>query len=61
VPFVKLPSEGEALVAPNGTIMVKVDPSTGAALFAMGTQDLKPATGIPIHVHETEDEGPVHT
>ncbi|HEX8171549.1 MAG TPA: cupin domain-containing protein [Thermoanaerobaculia bacterium] len=56
VPIVRLPSEGEPLINPSGTILVKVDPTTGSSLFAMGTQEIKPNSGIPMHVHETEDE-----
>jgi mannose-6-phosphate isomerase-like protein (cupin superfamily) len=55
-PFVKETSEGETLIGPSGKIIVKVDPATGASQFAMGTQQLLPNTGIPLHVHETEDE-----
>jgi quercetin dioxygenase-like cupin family protein len=56
VAFVRQPDEGEKLLAPNGTIVVKADPTTGAFNFAMGTQELQPHTGIPLHVHENEDE-----
>lgn len=56
VPFVKALTEGETLIGPSGEIVIKVDPTTGATQFAMGTQHLLANTGIPLHVHETADE-----
>jgi len=50
------PAEGEALVAPNGDVVVKVDPRTGSARLAMGTQHVVKGGGIQVHLHEHEDE-----
>ena len=49
--------EGEALRRGEGnTITIKVDPKTGSPTMAVGTQVLKSGAGIPIHMHEHEDE-----
>lgn len=50
------PDEGEALVAPNGEVVVKVDPRTGSARLAMGTQHVTRGGGIQVHRHLHEDE-----
>ncbi len=56
VGFVLRPDEGEVLSVPNGEVSIKVDPRTGSAEFALGTQTLRPGAGIGLHVHEHEDE-----
>ncbi len=54
--YVLGPDEGEAITVPNGRVVVKADPRTGSARFAMGTQLLTPGNGIAMHLHEVEDE-----
>ncbi len=55
--YVLRADEGEALQRGKGnTVTVKVDPKTGSPGMAMGTQVLAPSVGIPIHMHEHEDE-----
>jgi mannose-6-phosphate isomerase-like protein (cupin superfamily) len=54
--FVLRPGEGEKLSVRNGEVVIKVDPRTGSARFAMGTQTLRPGAGIGVHLHEHEDE-----
>jgi quercetin dioxygenase-like cupin family protein len=48
--------EGEVIRRKGNTVTVKVDPKTGSPGMAMGTQALDPGVGIPLHVHEHEDE-----
>jgi quercetin dioxygenase-like cupin family protein len=48
--------EGEVLRRPNGKVVIKVDPRTGSARLAMGTQDLLPGAGIRVHRHEHAEE-----
>jgi quercetin dioxygenase-like cupin family protein len=50
------PRDGEPLVGPNGGILIKVDPRTGSAHLAMGTQQVLPGKGIQVHQHAQEDE-----
>lgn len=54
--YVLGPEEGEVLSRPNGRVVVKVDPRRGSHGMALGTQDLVPGAGIPMHRHETADE-----
>jgi mannose-6-phosphate isomerase-like protein (cupin superfamily) len=54
--FVLEPRDGETLSVRNGEVVIKVDPRTGSARFAMGTQTLRPGAGIGVHLHEKEDE-----
>jgi mannose-6-phosphate isomerase-like protein (cupin superfamily) len=54
--YVVGPRDGEALVGPNGGILVKVDPRTGSTRLAMGTQQVLAGKGIQVHRHEHEDE-----
>ena len=54
--YVLGPGDGEALVGPNGGILVKVDPRTGSARLAMGTQQVLTGRGIQVHQHAHEDE-----
>jgi len=54
--LVVAPAEGESLVAPNGDVVVKVDPRSGSARLAMGTQHVVKGGGIQVHLHEHEDE-----
>ncbi len=54
--FVLQQSEGEILAVRNGEVVIKVDPRTGSARFAMGTQTLRTSAGIGLHVHDHEDE-----
>lgn len=54
--FVLHRDEGEVLAVRNGEVVIKVDPRTGSARLAMGTQTLRPGAGIGVHLHEQEDE-----
>ena len=54
--FVLQRDEGETLAVRNGEVVIKVDPRTGSARLAMGTQTLRPGAGIGVHLHEEEDE-----
>lgn len=55
--YVLRADEGEVLQRGKGnTVTVKVDPKTGSPGMAMGTQLLAPGVGIPVHLHEHEDE-----
>jgi quercetin dioxygenase-like cupin family protein len=47
---------GEVIRRKGNTVTVKVDPKTGSPGMAMGTQALDPGVGIPVHMHEHEDE-----
>jgi quercetin dioxygenase-like cupin family protein len=47
---------GEVIRRKGNTVTVKVDPRTGSPGMAMGTQALEPGVGIPVHMHEHEDE-----
>jgi quercetin dioxygenase-like cupin family protein len=49
-------NEGEAIRRKGNTVTVKVDPKSGSPGMAMGTQSLDPGVGIPVHIHEHEDE-----
>jgi quercetin dioxygenase-like cupin family protein len=48
--------EGEHLVQRGGNIFIKADPTRGSAGLAMGTQQILPGVGIPIHRHFEMDE-----
>ncbi|HEY1545693.1 MAG TPA: cupin domain-containing protein [Xanthobacteraceae bacterium] len=48
--------EGEHLVQRGGNIFIKADPTRGSAGLAMGTQQILPGVGIPIHRHFQMDE-----
>lgn len=55
--YVLRADEGEVLQRGKGnTVTIKVDPKTGSPSMAMGTQLLDPGVGIPVHLHEHEDE-----
>ncbi|HEX8773102.1 MAG TPA: cupin domain-containing protein [Pyrinomonadaceae bacterium] len=40
----------------GNTVTIKVDPKTGSPSMAIGTQLLDAGGGIPVHMHEHEDE-----
>jgi quercetin dioxygenase-like cupin family protein len=50
------PNEGEHLVQRGGNIFIKADPRRGSSSLAMGTQQILPGVGIPIHRHWEMDE-----
>lgn len=55
--YVLRANEGEVLQRGKGnTVTIKVDPKTGSPSMAMGTQLLGAGVGIPLHIHEYEDE-----
>ncbi len=54
--YVLAAGEGEVIRRKGNTVVVKADPKTGSPAMAMGTQSLDPGVGIPLHVHEHEDE-----
>ncbi|HEX5705366.1 MAG TPA: cupin domain-containing protein [Pyrinomonadaceae bacterium] len=54
--YVLAASDGEVIRRKGNTVTVKVDPKTGSPGMAMGTQALEPGVGIPVHMHEHEDE-----
>lgn len=54
--YVLAAGEGEVIKRKGNTVTVKVDPKTGSPGMAVGTQALDAGVGIPIHMHEHEDE-----
>jgi quercetin dioxygenase-like cupin family protein len=54
--YVLRPDEGEHLIQRGGNIFIKADPTRGSAGLAMGTQQILPGVGIPIHRHFEMDE-----
>lgn len=54
--YVLGPNEGEHLIQRGGNIFIKADPTRGAGGLAMGTQQILPNVGIPIHRHFQMDE-----
>ena len=54
--YVLRAGEGEVIRRKGNTVTVKVDPKTGSPTMAMGTQALDAGVGIPLHMHEHEDE-----
>ena len=54
--YVLAAGEGEVIKRKGNTVTVKVDPKTGSPGMAMGTQALDAGAGIPVHMHEHEDE-----
>jgi mannose-6-phosphate isomerase-like protein (cupin superfamily) len=55
--YVLRANEGEILQRGKGnTVTIKVDPKTGSPSMAIGTQLLDAGVGIPVHMHEHEDE-----
>ena len=54
--YILADGEGEVIKRKGNTVTVKVDPRTGSPGMAMGTQALEPGVGIPVHMHEHEDE-----
>jgi quercetin dioxygenase-like cupin family protein len=55
--YVLRADQGEVIQRGKGnTIRIKVDPKTGSPEMAAGTQRLEPGAGIPVHLHEREDE-----
>lgn len=54
--YVLAAGEGEVIRRKGNTVTVKVDPKTGSTSMAMGTQALEAGVGIPVHMHEREDE-----
>jgi mannose-6-phosphate isomerase-like protein (cupin superfamily) len=54
--YVLAAREGEVIKRKGNSVTVKVDPRTGSPGMAMGTQALDPGAGIPVHMHEQEDE-----
>jgi quercetin dioxygenase-like cupin family protein len=54
--YVLAAGEGEVIRRKGNTVTVKVDPQIGSPSMAMGTQALDPGVGIPVHMHEHEDE-----
>jgi quercetin dioxygenase-like cupin family protein len=54
--YVLRADEGEHLIQRGGNIFIKADPTRGSAGLAMGTQQILPGVGIPIHRHFQMDE-----
>ena len=54
--YVLSAGEGEVIRRKGNVVTVKVDPKTGSPSMAMGTQGLDAGVGIPLHMHEHEDE-----
>ena len=54
--YVLGPGEGEHLIRNAGSILIKVDPSTGSKSMALGTQQLPARAGIAVHQHHEADE-----
>lgn len=54
--YVLAAGEGEVIKRKGNTVTVKVDPKTGSPGMAVGTQALDAGVGIPVHMHEHEDE-----
>jgi quercetin dioxygenase-like cupin family protein len=54
--YVLAAGEGEVLRRKGNTVTIKASPKTGSPAMAMGTQVLDPGVGIPVHMHEQEDE-----
>jgi quercetin dioxygenase-like cupin family protein len=56
--FVLSPNEGEHLIhfRDGGNIYIKLGATTGSPNLAVGTQQVMPGTGIPIHRHFKMDE-----
>jgi mannose-6-phosphate isomerase-like protein (cupin superfamily) len=54
--YVLAAGEGEVIRRKGNRVTVKVDPKTGSPGMAMGTQALEAGVGIPVHMHEHEDE-----
>lgn len=54
--YVLGPNEGEHLIQRGGNIFIKADRRTGSGSLAMGTQQILPSVGIPIHRHFEMDE-----
>jgi len=54
--YVLGPTEGEHLIQRGGNIFIKLDPTRGSGGLAMGTQQILPGVGIPIHRHFEMDE-----
>ena len=54
--YVLGPDQGEHLVLRGGNIFIKAGPTEGAKSLAMGTQQILPGVGIPIHRHFQMDE-----
>jgi mannose-6-phosphate isomerase-like protein (cupin superfamily) len=50
------PTEGEHLIRNAGSILVKIDPSTGSNNMALGTQQVPIRAGIRVHQHHEADE-----
>jgi quercetin dioxygenase-like cupin family protein len=54
--YVLRADEGEHLILRGGNIFIKADPTRGSPGLAMGTQQILPGVGIPIHRHFRMDE-----
>ncbi len=54
--YVLAANEGEHLIQRGGNIFIKADPTKGSNGLAMGTQQILPGVGIPIHRHFQMDE-----
>jgi mannose-6-phosphate isomerase-like protein (cupin superfamily) len=54
--YVLGPTEGEHLIRNAGSLIIKVDPSTGSNNMALGTQQVPIRTGIRVHQHQEADE-----
>ena len=54
--YVLAANEGETLLRPTSKVIIKADPRTGSPALAMGTQELYPGAGIPLHKHDQSDE-----
>ena len=48
--------QGEHLIQRGGDVFINADPTRGCDKFAMGTQQVLPGVGIPIHRHFVMDE-----
>ena len=49
-------NEGDHLIQRGGNVFIKLDPTRGSDDLAMGTQQILPGVGIPIHRHFNMDE-----
>lgn len=54
--YVLAANEGEHLIQRGGNIFIKADPTRGAGGLALGTQQILPNVGIPVHRHFEMDE-----
>ena len=48
--------DGELVYVGRDPVRIKISPGGSSGRFAMITQEVSPATTIPVHLHENEDE-----